>query len=50
MKATGITCTAILASLFGVAVHTACLPRRENEKKDLAKYEQSEGTQRQSHQ
>jgi hypothetical protein len=50
MKATGITCTAILALLFGVAVHTACLPRRENEKKDLAKYEQSEGTQRQSHQ
>jgi hypothetical protein len=50
MKATGITCTAILALLFGVAVQATCLPRRDSEKKDQAKDEQSERTRPQSQQ
>jgi hypothetical protein len=50
MKATGITCTAILALLFGVAVQATSLPRREGEKKDQVKDEQSERTQPQSRQ
>lgn len=48
MKAIGISCTAILALLFGVAVQAACLPPQQSEKKDRARDEQSKGTQPQS--
>jgi hypothetical protein len=48
MKAIGISCIAILALLFGVAVQAACLPPQQSEKKDRARDEQSRGTQPQS--
>jgi hypothetical protein len=50
MKASGITCTAIVALLFGVAVQATCLPQRDVERKDQAKDDQSGRTQPQSRQ
>jgi hypothetical protein len=45
MKATGISCAAILALLIGVAAQAPCLPRQQSEKRDRARNEQSKGAQ-----